>query len=116
MTGAARFYRVFETNWCSLTITRQPRHTIGAPGGPVTFAVEAWALEGPFTYQWQEDRGTDIGWRDIPGATEPGYTLPNVSLLDDGAVFRVLIANGCTHVVSSPAKLSVGCQVAPPAD
>jgi hypothetical protein len=108
-TGAARFFRVFETNWCSLTLTKQPPHTVAAPGEPVTFTVEAWALEGPFTYQWQENRGANIGWSDIPGATASTYTVPAVTSADDGAVFRVLVSNSCKTTVSDAAKLSIGC-------
>lgn len=114
MTGTQRYFRVFETNWCSLTLVQQPRHTIAAPGGPVTFAVEAWALEGPFTYQWQEDRGTSLGWQDIPGATSATHTLPVVGPVDDGTMFRVLVGNGCTNTVSAAARLTVGCEAAPP--
>lgn len=55
----------------------------------------------------------DIQWRknglDIPGATEPTYTTPVLSIADDGAVYTAFVSNrvNTTTATSSGATLTV---------
>lgn len=90
--------RVAVTVACSLAITRQPTDQVSALGATATFSV---ASEGGVTYQWRRD-GVPIA-----GAVAPAYTTPPIGADDAGAVYDVVVANGCVEVVSAPAVLGV---------
>ena len=90
------------------SILTQPASVTVSPGEAVTFSVVAGGT-GPFSYQWQ--RSGD----DITGATAAGYSIDSVQLADDGATFRVAVANGAGTVVSQPATLSVTSNSGPTA-
>ena len=81
-------------------ISAQPEPVTVAPGESATFTVVASGAE-PLIYQWQRD-GVDI-----PGATEPTYTLAPASAADNGAAFRVIVSNASGSVASSVATLTV---------
>jgi hypothetical protein len=68
-------------------------------GQSATFSVVASG--SVLSYQWKRDGG------DIPGATGSSYTLPAVSLADDGASFTVVVTNGAGTVESAAAILRV---------
>jgi glucose/arabinose dehydrogenase len=89
-------------------ITAQPRNQTTDLGQPATFEVAATGTD-PIRYQWQRDG------QDIPGATGPTYTLPNPGAADDGAAFRVVVANELGAVTSSVATLRVLANTAPTA-
>jgi hypothetical protein len=116
LLGPAGFFRVLDTNGCAppcaLTIVRQPEHAIEREGENATFAVEAWASEGPFVYQWQRGAGANT-FTNIPGATNASYTLPNVTAADHRAFFRAAVTNRCDGKVSQPARLTVICPSVP---
>src|SRR5262249_30170292 len=75
-----------------------------ATGQAATFTTSVNGT-GPFTYQWQ--RFQSGVWSDIAGATSASLTLPGTSTTDNGAQFRVVVANGAGSVVSSVATLTV---------
>ena len=81
-------------------IGEQPQNKVGSLGQPVTFSVAASGNE-PLNYQWQRN-GTNI-----PGATQPNYTIPAVTQADDGASFRVVVTNAVGSVTSSAVTLTV---------
>ncbi len=58
------------------------------------------AASGATSYQWTKDG------QPITGATSSACTIPKVGLTDSGA-YRVLVSDGSTQVVSSPASLLV---------
>lgn len=89
----------FPTNYAPVVIRRQPRANIAAPGSAATFLV--WA-EGPFaSYQWSKNGVA------LAGATSSAYTTPPVSLGDQGAQYRVTVANNVNTLTSDVAVLTV---------
>ena len=81
-------------------IAVQPNSTTVSAGQSVTFSVVASGNPAP-GYQWQRN-GTAIA-----GATSASYTLSNVTLSDNGAVFNVVVSNSAGSVTSSQATLTV---------
>lgn len=105
---------------CSVVIESQPASaSLALPScsGPATFAVEA---RGARSYQWQIL--TDGGYRDIAGATRPELTLNDLTCVDVGASYRVIVDSGCTDEkglpvveVSKPVSLTIDERVEPEA-
>jgi glucose/arabinose dehydrogenase len=81
-------------------ITTHPANRTVSPGQAAMFSVVASGT-APFTYQWQRN-GADIG-----GATGASYTLASPQLSDNGARFRVNVANSAGNVYSNEAVLTV---------
>lgn len=77
-----------------------PASRTASVGESVTFTVSASGTPTP-TYQWQRNGVA------IAGATTASYTLPTVSLTDNGAVFKVVVTNTAGSVTSSEATLTV---------
>jgi hypothetical protein len=89
----------FPTNTAPVIIVGQPRAVIAAPGTAATFIV--WS-KGPFpSYQWVRN-GTVL-----PGATGSSYTTPPVNPSDNGAQYRVGVANDVNSVTSAVVVLTV---------
>ncbi len=86
-------------------IVTPPVSVTVAAGIPATFSVVATGVPAP-TYRWQRD-----GVGELPGETAASYTLASPQLTDDGASFRVIIANRAGSVTSAPVTLTV---TAPP--
>ncbi|MFT5477709.1 MAG: PKD repeat protein, partial [Planctomycetota bacterium] len=82
------------------SFTLQPLNQSRPDGQDATFTVEA---EGamPLAYQWQRDG------MDIIGETDPMLIVPNVTLTDDGALFRCTVSNGFGMDTSNAAVLGV---------
>lgn len=80
-------------------ISRQPASQTRRVGQTARFLVEATGSP-PLTCQWQRDG------RDLPGATDPVLTLPDVQVLDAG-VYRVVISNSAGSITSAEARLTV---------
>ena len=80
-------------------IMEQPQSQTVTEGESVTFTV---SVDGraPLSYQWQKD-GTDIS-----GATDPSYTLSNVTVSDMGS-YRVVVSNSGGSVTSAEVTLTV---------
>ncbi len=79
-------------------INTHPRSQTVCLGAPLVLSVDASGLA--LTYQWRKDR------RDIPGATNPTYTVPAVSQ-SDGGVYDVVVANSCGTERSDPASVTI---------
>ena len=86
-----------------------PASQIASPGDSVTFSVVASGA-GPFTYQWQRFQGGS--WSNV-GTNSASYTLASAQLSDNGARFRVEVANGGGNVFSNEAVLTVTLNQAP---
>jgi len=83
-----------------LTITNELHSQATVEGCPVTFAL-GLAASGPRQYQW---------WRNeqpIPDGTNATYTIPLVRAWDNGAIFRVIVSNECSQVLSTNVSLYV---------
>jgi glucose/arabinose dehydrogenase len=89
-----------------LQITQQPLSQTVAIGGVATFSVSAQGSP-PLSYQWQRN-GTNI-----PGATSPTYSLPNVQPSDSGSRFRVRVSNPGGSIFSNAATLTVSSNHVP---
>ena len=81
------------------SITSQPLGQALAVGDALTLFVEATGT-APLTYQWLKD-GVAIG-----GAIHPTFSIPAVSLADEGN-YAVRISNLIATVTSEPAVISV---------
>lgn len=79
-------------------ITVQPGDQQVREGESATFQVVASA-GGSLNYRWQRD-GTNIS-----GATSNNFTLPAVTVADDGGTFRCVISNASGSVTSRPVRL-----------
>ncbi|HVQ37355.1 MAG TPA: PQQ-dependent sugar dehydrogenase [Pyrinomonadaceae bacterium] len=86
------------------SITIPPSDQTVTPGQTATFQVVAGG-SAPLSYQWQRHTNS------IGGATSPTYSLPNVSLADNGAKFKVVITNAFGSITSNEVTLTVA---APP--
>ena len=83
-----------------VVITVHPTNQTVLVGSTASFTVKVDGTP-PFFYQW---------WRNntlIPGATNSSYTIPSVSISDNGAVFFVTVSNSLGSATSSNATLYV---------
>lgn len=80
-------------------ITVEPVDRAADEGASVAFALTATGSQ--LTYQWRRDGS------DIPGATSATYTLHEVAVADDGAVFDCVVTNAAGTATSALAHLSV---------
>jgi hypothetical protein len=98
-------------------VTQQPVATSVVQGGSVTFSITVTGA-APRTVQWQRDIGDGMTFTNIPDASTTfqvsSYTLTNVSLADNDAVFRVEVSNPNNAVTSDLAKLTVTKDTTPP--
>ena len=104
--GTGKLYRIsYSANPSDLPqIVEPPVDTVAGVGESANFSVVAAGATG---YQWQRD-GVDI-----VGADSPELVVENVTLADDGARFRVLVANSYGSVASAEATLAVTTNLAP---
>jgi hypothetical protein len=90
-------------NFGAVSIARiitQPQSRAVPEGGGASFGVAAVGAP-ELLFQWQ------VNGVDIPGATGATYSIPVVSLLDNGLQFRVRVTNGFGSDLSAPATLTV---------
>ena len=97
--GSGAVYRV-RYGTVGPGISTHPANRTLSPGQPATFSVVATGT-APLTYQWQRNN------TNIPGATAASYTLSSPQLSDNGARFRVNVANSFGNVFSNEAVLTV---------
>lgn len=92
----------------TVAIAAQPSDLSVQEGAAATFSVSADHAD---SYQWQ--RQTNGAWVDIGSARGRSLTLPETSLADHGAQFRVQVTGASITVTSSAATLSVVAQAKP---
>lgn len=80
-------------------ITQQPQDQTVCAGATAMFSVNATGHG--LSYQWRKD-GNNIG-----GATGSSYITPPTAILDDGALFSVVVSNAAANVPSADATLTV---------
>jgi hypothetical protein len=81
------------------SMVAQPASQTVGERSSVAFGVIV-AGTAPFSYQWQ------LAGTNLPGATAPVLTVPNVGLPHQGT-YRVIVSNAAGTVQSSPATLTV---------
>lgn len=86
-------------------ITQEPQDQSAAAGSTPTFNVAAFVGSGTVTYQWQSNTGA--GFVDMPAQTSASLTLPAVSLLNNGNLFRARVTANGRYVFSRGAVLTV---------
>ena len=95
-----------------VTFLQHPTSAAVSENHPVTFAAAAQVTGTPavnLSYQWLKNNVA------MPGATEPAYSTPPVTLADNGARYRLRVSlPGGYHVLSKEAMLTVQRDVAPP--
>ncbi len=89
-------------------VTRQPASLSVTEGESASFRVEVSNAD-PVTFQWQRNNTP------IAGANSATFTLPRVSLADDGARFRCTLTNPLGFALSEEAVLTVLADRTPPA-
>ena len=80
-------------------ITESPTDQTVNVGQSATFFVVA--VGSQLTYQWRRDGVA------ISGETNASFTVSNVSLADNGAVFTAVVSNAAGSLTSTPATLGV---------
>ncbi|MGC8888286.1 MAG: immunoglobulin domain-containing protein, partial [Verrucomicrobiia bacterium] len=105
----------------TLAITQQPQNATVAQTRKATFnvSIQSNPPDFPITYQWQVSTDGGATWQDIENATTRTYTTPNVSLADDGKLFRVYVRMAgidpmVREATSDPALLTVVPDNTPP--
>ncbi|MCI0540109.1 MAG: lamin tail domain-containing protein, partial [Verrucomicrobiales bacterium] len=97
----------FGTTLTAPIIVSHPRNLIATEGENAVFSVRVRNAD-PLGYQWQRN-GVNI-----PRATFGTYTNRAVSLIDDGAQYRVLLTNALGSLFSAEAALFVLPDRTPP--
>lgn len=87
-------------------ISVQPQPRLVTVGEPAPFSITAIGA-APLQYQWQRE-GVDI-----PGATQPTYSLASATLADDQKHFRCRVTNAQGSAVSNEALLTVTTNTRP---
>ena len=106
--GSGTVFRV-QYGSAAPSITSHPANRTVAPAQPASFTVVAGGTP-PFTYRWRRNNV------DIPGAAGAGatYTLASPQITtDNGARFRVNVANATGNLFSNEAVLTVSTNVPP---
>jgi hypothetical protein len=98
-------------------IVVQPQPLIAASvGDRVSFSITV-ASATPVSYRWQVRRveadGT-VGWADLIGAQAATYTLPPLTIENNGAIYSCLVGNTVGKVGSERVRLQVAQAGLPP--
>jgi uncharacterized repeat protein (TIGR01451 family) len=88
-------------------IVSPPQNQIVLDNRSASFTVAATGTE-LLRYQWRQNG------LDIPGAIDPAYTTPRLTLADDGARFSVVVVNDVGSVTSPEASVTVVIDTVPP--
>lgn len=95
----------------------QPVDTSVLPDGEAVFSVAVTGGLSPYEYQWQEYLGSDLGWKDIPGAEESALTLKGVKQSMNGRKYRCVAKDhNSDEITSDPAVLNVVSILPPTGD
>lgn len=98
-----------STNEGPATITTQPVSMTVVEGAAATFSIAAGGA-APRLIEWQRSDGSG-GFTNIPGAysefANGAYTLPAVTMEDNGSQFRAVASNSLDIVTSAIATLTV---------
>jgi hypothetical protein len=96
--GSATSTLAYVTFLIPPLVATPPKSVVVGNSRKATFKVRAKGSP-PLQYQWQ------LNGVDIPNATGPSYTIPNVSSPGQLGQYRVSIANALQYIFSDPAQL-----------
>ena len=100
-----------------LRIAVQPTDQAALEGDAAEFFIAAEGGNLPYSCQWQEYLGRDLGWRDISGAVENVLKVENVKLSMNGRQYRCVVTDHHQDVIASdPAALNVVSTLPPTGD
>jgi F-box protein 11 len=86
-------------------ILSHPNDLKAYEGSTITFNVEA--IGEDLTFQWQQSRGENAAYNDIPGETNSYYTITPLTLNDNGKRYQVVVKGSKNSVTSESAVLNV---------
>ena len=90
----------------SLRITGNPASQRIPAGRTATLQVSATSTS-PITYQWQKAAPASLTFAPVPGASQPTYVTPALSVADDGTKFRCAVSSGGNQATSTEATITV---------
>lgn len=99
---------LYESKNCTLTFTREPQGQSSFSGN-ISFTVST--TDSTANYQWQTNQGT--GWLNLSnagqysGVTTDSLIVKNVTISNDGQLFRCIAIGNCGIDTTREAKLSV---------
>ncbi|MGN6419528.1 MAG: choice-of-anchor J domain-containing protein [Pseudobacter sp.] len=83
-------------------ITAQPANQEICTTQDASFSITA---SNVVSYQWQRKEGNN--WEDISNATNSSFTVPAVTLAENGNQYRVVLTGNCTSVTSEAVSLTI---------
>ena len=100
-----------------LRIAVQPTDQTALEGGTAEFFVVAAGGTAPYSYQWQESMGKDLGWRDIPDAVKSVLTVEDAKASMNGRQYRCVVTDHhLDEIISDSAALHVVSSLPPTGD
>jgi len=99
-SNEGELWKVTYTGSGNVSITVNPQNKTVPAGGQVSFVISASGA-APLQYQWRRN-GTNIS-----GANSSSYTIPSVTINDNGARFSVVVSNASSTSTSTEATLTV---------
>ncbi len=92
----------------ALSIIVQPQSRTVLVGETVRLTVKAGGGTPPYSYQWQQYKGRDLGWQNLMNETTDTLTLEDVALSMNGQRFRCVVRDmNQDEAVSDEAILTV---------
>lgn len=86
-------------------INIQPKDTTVDVNSKASFIINA---SGTITgYQWQVSSDNGNSWNDVPGSGGDTLQIPNITNVQNGYLYRVIVIGACANDTSSSAILSV---------
>ncbi len=86
-------------------ITTAPQSQGICDGGSATFTVASSSAVN--SYQWQISTNGGTDWTNISNANDDQLTVNGASTLQNGHLYRVVLAGPCNTTISAPATLTV---------
>ncbi len=87
-------------------ITSHPANYEVTVGKPAMFSCSATSASA-MTFQWQRSNDAGKTWTTISGATASSFTTNAASIMDNGALFRVVVSNSIGITMTNAATLTV---------
>ena len=104
--GGMRAVSPFALTWiASVPVASDPTGQTATSGDDATFTASSTGTPTP-TVQWQSSTDGTV-WADVAGATSETLTLPDVTLADDGNLYRAVFTNNQGTDTTAAAALTV---------